>query len=146
MLEDRSFRVVLLSGGFSQWSTAITPFLLTQTDCLSIVEAVEELLSLQSVTRPEMIVICHCPGVFDGIAAAQQIREIFPVTPLVLLAIGNIDTLKDALALGALAVLEPPFTGDAVAAVVGRCRRLAGALKEEALQRKGNDFNMDFSV
>jgi CheY-like chemotaxis protein len=143
---ERNFGVLLLSGGFFQWSTTITPFFLSRTDCLSIVETVDELLSLQSVTRPEMIVICHCPGVFDGIGAARQIREIFPVTPLVLLAIANIDTLKDALALGALAVLEPPFTGEAVTTAIDRCRRLAGALKEEALQRTGNDFKRDFSM
>jgi CheY-like chemotaxis protein len=138
MLEGRSFSVVLLSGGFSQWGSAVTPLLLVQTDCLVIVESVDELLSLEQTAPVEMFVICHCPGVYDGIAAAKLIREVFPVTPLVLLAIENTDTLKDALVIGALSILEPPFAGHAVTTAFERCRRLAGALKEDALRGRDN--------
>lgn len=134
MSEGRNFSVLLLSGGFSQWTNAITPLLKEQTDRLLITESADELLSLQATDPAEMFVITHAPGVHDGIAAARRIREVSLLTPLVLLAFENLDTLKYALEVGAVSILEPPFSEDAVADAFKRCRRLAGALKGEALK------------
>jgi CheY-like chemotaxis protein len=134
MFEEKKFRIVLISGGFAQWSNTITPLLLTQTDSLTIVETVEELNALPPDAYPEMIAVCHNPDVFDGITAAKNVREIFPVTPLVLLAIENIVTLKAALEIGALSILEPPFDKIITVTVINRCRQLAAALTEDALR------------
>jgi CheY-like chemotaxis protein/HPt (histidine-containing phosphotransfer) domain-containing protein len=138
MNESKNFRVALLSGGSPQWRDAITPLLLAQTDCLVMVETVDELLSLQSAARPDMIFLCHQPGDNDGIVAAERIRIIFTATPLVLLAAVSFDTLKAAVAVGASSILEPPFSESSFITVFSRCCRLAQALRLEELKQQQN--------
>lgn len=131
-------KVVLLSGGFSQWSDSAKALLLAQTDCLNIVETLDELISTLSDDRPEMLFICHLPGVYDGIAAAERIREFLPVTPLALIAVESLDTLKAALAIGAVAIVEPPLTEQAVTAAFKRCHRQSEAIQQEAQMHTRN--------
>jgi CheY-like chemotaxis protein/HPt (histidine-containing phosphotransfer) domain-containing protein len=138
MNESKNFRVALLSGGSPQWRDVITPLLLAQTDCLVMVETVDELLSLQPAARPEIIFICHQPGDNDGIVAAEQIRIIFTATPLVLLAAGSVDSLKAAVAVGASSILEPPFSEPSFIAAFSRCCHLAQALRLEELKQQQN--------
>ena len=133
MIESRDIRVALLSGGATEWREAVTPLLLAQTDCLVLPDTADELLSLPPMAEPEIIFICHQPGNHDGMAAARQIRALFAVTPLVLLAAGDIDSLKDAVTVGSLAVLEPPFSAPVFLAAFSRCRLIAHALREKAL-------------
>ena len=134
MDETKDLRVALIAGNSPQWSEAATTLLLAHTDCLVVVEALDQLFSLQS--KPEMIFVCLEAGNRDQVADAAQLRSIFGFAPLVLIAAENIDTLKTALAVGALAVLEPPFSESSFATVFQRCRQLAQALRREALKQQ----------
>lgn len=136
MYQPEDFKAILLSGGFKQWSDSVAALLQRETDSLAVVDSVDELLSLLSDGRPQMICICHLPGVHDGIAAAERIREFLPVTPLVLIAVENLDILRAALAIGALAILEPPFDEQAVDAACSRCRRQYKAIQQEAVKQE----------
>jgi|GEM_PF-5046432 len=138
MNESKNFRIALLTGGSNEWSDTIMPLLLARTDCLIASETVDELLSLQPPAKPEMIFICHQPGKNDGITAAEQIRAHFAVTPLVLVAEADLKTLKAAVAVGALAVLEPPFSEPAFISVFNRCCHPAGYLRWNALKQQLN--------
>jgi len=138
MNESKNFRVALLSGGLTHWRESITPLLLAQTDCLIVVETVDELLSMQQAARPEIIFICHQPENFNGIAVAKQIRALSAVTPLVLLATVNVDILKAAVEIGALAVLEQPFSGELFISAFNRCCHLAQTLRWEELKHLQN--------
>lgn len=143
MNESKNFRLALLTAGANRWSEAITPLLLAQTDCLVVVDGVDELLSLPANETPEMIYLCHQPGVYDGITAAEQIRAIFAVTPLVFLSDGNSDIRDAALTVGALAVLEPTFTETAFAVAFNSCCRLAQALRWETLKQQQHKNRSD---
>ena len=138
MNESKNFRAALLSGGSSEWCDAITPLLLAQTDFLTVVESADELFSIPPASKPEIIFIHQQPGTHGGGAVAEQIREHFAVTPLVLQVDENAETLKTALAVGARAVLEFPFCEESFAAAFNRCCRTAIALRWEELKQQQN--------
>jgi CheY-like chemotaxis protein len=135
MSELTNFRIALLSGGALPMGSAIVPLLMAQTDSLLVVESVDDLLVLNQLSGPEIIFVCHNEG-HDGITAAELLRAHFVVTPLVLLAKESFDTLKAAVAIGALAVLEPPFAEATFAAVFNHCRHQAVALRWEAQKQQ----------
>jgi CheY-like chemotaxis protein len=133
MSETGTFRIALLPCGATQWSDAIVPLLRSHATCLDVVETAEELLSVPSHNRPEIIFVCHQPGIHDGIATADLLRTSLLFTPLVLLAFENNTTLKSALTIGATAIVEPPFAEKSVLAALERCRRPAEALREKTM-------------
>jgi len=139
MSESKNYRVALLSGGSDDWREAIMPLLFAQTDCLTVSDTVEEMLSLPPTAKPEVIFICHRPGSIDGIAAAEKIREFSPVVPLVFLAAGNLETIKAALTVGALAVLEPPFSEQSFIQAFKKCCHVVQALRLETLKQQQNN-------
>lgn len=136
MNETVDYRITLLTGGLTHWGEALTPLLLAQTEYLVVAETVDELLSIPLSERPEMIFICHEPGNYDGITAAELIRTQHMVTPLVLLADENMDTMKAALAVGALAVMALPVSDKAFHTVFNNCCHLAQALRWETLKQQ----------
>jgi CheY-like chemotaxis protein/HPt (histidine-containing phosphotransfer) domain-containing protein len=138
MIESKDFRLALLSGGAVAMCDAVTPLLLAHSDCFLVVETVDELLSLAADSKPEIIFICHQPGTHDGIAAVEQIRELFILTPKVILADKMIEPLEAALAVGACAVLEPPFSKETFLPVFNNCCQIVRALRWEALKQQQN--------
>lgn len=138
MSELENVRIALLSGGVNDWRESIIPALLTQTKCLTVVETIEELLALQASEKPEVLFICHQPAIFDGLGAAEQFGSLYPITPLVLLAMEDFQTMKTALAIGVDGILEPPFAEGSLSAICRRCNAVVRATRWEALKQQHN--------
>ena len=141
MTDTKNLRVALLAGGAANWREAVTPLLLAQTDCLVLAETAAELLLLDSCARPELIFLCHHPENGQPVADAERIRSAWGAIPLVLVAQESVETLKGALALGALGILEPPFSEASFLAAFEPCRRLALALRrDQALELRNRSL------
>ncbi|MDD2364763.1 MAG: response regulator [Desulfuromonadaceae bacterium] len=136
MEESENFRILLLSGGTKEFCDPVVQLLLKKSSYLLIVETVEELLALPSTTTVEMLFVCHKPGMYDGVAAAAEIREIHALIPLVLIAEENTETLKSAVTLGACSLLEPNCSAESFSAAFDSCSHVANALRWEVLKHQ----------
>jgi CheY-like chemotaxis protein len=129
MNETGKFKIALLPCGATQWSEAIEPLLRIHAVQLDTFSTAEELLAVHPDAYPEIICICHQPGIHECLAAAEQLRSLFLFTPILLLAFENNTTLKAALAIGASAIVEPPFRTSALLAALNGCQRQVHALR-----------------
>jgi CheY-like chemotaxis protein/HPt (histidine-containing phosphotransfer) domain-containing protein len=130
-----NLRIALVSGMASPSSESLTAQLLAQTDSLTVLETADEVLALPTDAQPEMIFVCCEAGFEDCLVPLRRLRSTSRSTPLVLIAPESLATLRGALAVGALALLQPPVSGAEFQSAFQRCSELVRAARRQEIDQ-----------
>jgi CheY-like chemotaxis protein/HPt (histidine-containing phosphotransfer) domain-containing protein len=140
MKQKNTYNIALLKEGLGDWGEEIVPWLMSQPGGMVLAENLDELMALLTDlsvdNQPEIILLCHRPGIFDGVAAAAVLQKKAALTPLLFLAEENQQHRSDVQNACGLALIPPPFSPKLLSAAVKRCQHKVEALRRLKVQHR----------
>lgn len=139
MTKTLGIKVTLLKEGCPpEWCETLLPWLVAQTEHLLVAESLDEVLAQRSEAPPDILLLAHLPSQFDGFAAADRIRQLEPLLPLLFLAEQTLENWAEVVERGGLGLLAPPFAPNILGNALKRCQPVIEARRQELARHAEN--------